>query len=347
VTVSDDLSAFAAGLPKVELHLHLIGSAPPAAVARLAARAGDAIVPHDIEALRKFYEFRDFPHFLSVYKGVSGLVRGHEDFVTLVTSLARDLAAQNVRYAEVTVTPVMHVRSGLAPEVIAEGLDEGRRLALSSSGVQLSWCYDIPAREDAEAGMETVRIATQAPPEALVSIGLGGAEIGYPRSRYREAFDLAISAGLRSVPHAGEADGADSVWQAVRDLRAERIGHGISAAADPALLEHLVAQGIALEVCPVSNIRTRVVESFELHPLRRLLDAGVPVTLSSDDPPMFGTTVTNEYIVAGSLLGLSTTELAEVARNGVRAAFLDEPAKRALLSDIDAYVTAEDSTVRP
>jgi aminodeoxyfutalosine deaminase len=209
-------------------------------------------------------------------------------------------------------------------EAVTEGLNEGRRLARVETGIELSWCYDIPVRDDPEGGMLTARLALDHPADGLVSLGLGGAEVGYPREHFREAFALAASVGLRSVPHAGEADGPLSIWQAVRALGAHRIGHGIRAVDDPVLLDYLVHHRIPLEVCPVSNVRTRVVASLAEHPLRRLLDAGVVVTLNSDDPPMFGTSLSNEYLVAGTVLGVAPRELGQISRNGVRAAFISD-----------------------
>jgi aminodeoxyfutalosine deaminase len=338
-----DLTAFVTGLPKVELHLHLVGSATPAAVVELAARSPESGVPADVDELRRLYEFRDFLHFLDVYKLVTRLVRRAEDFVTLTVSLAADLAAQNVRYAEVTVTPLLHARYGVSAEVIAEGLNEGARRALAESGVELAWCYDIPARDDTEGGLRTLRLALDSPADALVSLGLGGAEIGYPRSAYRDAFAGATAAGLRSVPHAGEASDSDSVWQSVRDLRADRVGHGIRAVDDPRLMEYLAANDIALEVCPTSNVRTKVVPAMPQHPLRRLMDAGVRVTLNSDDPPMFGTNLVNEYLVAGTVLGLSQPGLAALAHNAVHASFLSSEAKRRMHTDIAAFVATATS----
>jgi len=187
-----------------------------------------------------------------------------------------------------------------------------------------------------------VRLATddRLRPEGLVSFGLGGPEIGVPRPQFKPHFDRAIAAGLHSVPHAGETTGPETVWDALTHLRAERIGHGTSSARDEKLLAHLAQERIALEVCPTSNIATRAVRHLDEHPIKEFVKAGVLVTINSDDPPMFGTDLNNEYAVAARLLDLDERGLADLAKNAVEASFLDEPGKTRVKDEIDAYTTA-------
>jgi aminodeoxyfutalosine deaminase len=173
--------------------------------------------------------------------------------------------------------------------------------------------------------------------DALVGFGLGGPEIGVPRAQFQPHFDKARAAGLHSVPHAGETTGPETVWESLRLLGAERIGHGTTSAQDPELLEHLAATGIPLEVCPSSNVATRAVASLEEHPLRSFVEAGVTVTLNSDDPPMFGTTLNHEYAVAADLLDLDEVGVAELARAAVRASFAPDDVRTRVLAEIDDY----------
>ena len=180
-------------------------------------------------------------------------------------------------------------------------------------GVEMAWCFDIPGEAGIPAAEVTLDAALRCRPAGLVSFGLGGPEIGVPRAQFKPYFDRARAAGLRSVPHAGESTGPATVWDAVRELGAERIGHGISAAQDPVLLDHLAQTGIVLEVCPTSNVCTRSVPSLGEHPLPALVAAGVTVTINSDDPPMFGTTLNQEYEVAADLLGLDAVGVAALA----------------------------------
>ncbi|MQA09257.1 MAG: adenosine deaminase [Pseudonocardiaceae bacterium] len=331
---------FVAVLPKVELHVHLVGSASPETVLELAARHPDAGVPTQPQALREFYTFRDFDHFLQVYWAVQSLIRTAEDIRVLVVGLARDLAAQCVRYAEVTVTPYNHLLDGLPGDALLTGLSEGRAQARAEFGVQLAWCFDIPGEKGTAAGRETLVFALRNRPDGLVSFGLGGPEVGVGRAQFAPAFTAAREAGLRSVPHAGETSGPATVWSAIHDLGAERVGHGTSSTADPRLLDYLREHQIVLEVCPTSNVRTRQVDSIDAHPVRRMLDHGVIVTLNTDDPPMFGATLNGEYLAVGRTLGLTPAELAQLARASVTASFMLEGDKTAVLAEIDQLASA-------
>ncbi|MFR9775258.1 adenosine deaminase [Micromonospora sp. MS34] len=336
-----DLPTFIAGLPKVELHVHHVGSASPRIVAELAARhEGRSPVPADPEALADYFAFRDFAHFIEVYLSVVDLIRDADDVWLLTHEVARELARQQVRYAELTVTPYSHVHRGIPAPAFCEAIEDARKRAEADFGIALRWCFDIPGEAGLPAAEETLRIALQERPGGLVSFGLGGPEIGVPRPQFKPYFDQARAAGLRSVPHAGETTGPETIWDALRELGAERIGHGIAAAFDPELLTHLAERRIPLEVCPTSNVRTRAVATIEEHPLRQLVEAGLLVTINSDDPPMFGTTLNEEYAVAARLLDLGPEGLAALARDAVTASFL-EPAEQARLSgEIDAYLAA-------
>ncbi|GAA0809626.1 adenosine deaminase [Spirilliplanes yamanashiensis] len=333
-----DLTAFIAGLPKAELHVHHVGSASPRIVAELAARhEGRSPVPADPAALADYFAFRDFAHFVEVYLSVVDLVRDAADVRLLTYEIARDLARQQVRYAELTVTPYSHVSRGIPASEFCAAIEDARRSAEAELGVVLRWCFDIPGEAGLPAAEQTLAIALGERPDGLVSFGLGGPEIGVPRAQFKPYFDRARAAGLHSVPHAGETTGPQTIWDALHELGAERIGHGIAAARDDVLLQHLAEHEITLEVCPTSNVRTRAVASLEEHPLRTLVDAGVFVTVNSDDPPMFGTTLEEEYAVAARLLGLDHHGVADLARGAVRASFMPMADLTRLLGEIDDY----------
>jgi aminodeoxyfutalosine deaminase len=336
-----DLTSFIAGLPKAELHVHHVGSASPRIVAELAARhEGDSPVPADPAALADYFAFRDFGHFIEVYLSVVDLIRDDEDVRVLTYEVARELARQQVRYAELTITPYSSVRRGIPAPAFCAAIEDARLGAAADFGIDLRWCFDIPGEAGLPAADETLRIALEEKPDGLISFGLGGPEVGVPRTPFKPYFDKARAAGLHSVPHAGETTGPETIWESVRELGAERIGHGISAAADPALMAYLADHGIPLEVCPTSNVRTRAVASLADHPLARLVAAGVPVSINSDDPPMFGTTLQDEYAVAARLLGLDAAGVADLARAAVQQSFLAAAGRSALLADIDAYAAA-------
>ncbi|MFO6452113.1 MULTISPECIES: adenosine deaminase [unclassified Aeromicrobium] len=327
---------FIAALPKAELHVHHVGSASPETVAELASRHTDSPVPADPEALAEYFTFTDFAHFIEVYLSVVDLLRTPEDIWTLTHEVGRDLAAQNVRYAELTMTPYTSIVRGIPAEAYVEAIEDARQAAERDFGVALQWIFDIPGESGIPAADVTLDTALRLGPGALVGFGLGGPEIGVPRPQFAPHFERAKAAGLHSVPHAGESTGPESIRDSLDHLGAERIGHGIAAAQDPALMERLVAEGVALEVCPTSNVRTRSVPSLAEHPLPVLVEAGVTVTINSDDPPMFGTTLNDEYAVAADLLGLDEEGLRALATAAVDASFASDSMKAHLRQEISA-----------
>jgi len=338
----DLIREFVRGLPKAELHVHHVGSASARIVSELAARH-PGTVPSDLEELQRFFEFRDFAHFIEVYLAVVALIRTPEDIHYLTYEVAREMATeQQVRYAELTCTPYTSVRPdsdevGMPIEGYSEALEAARVEAERDFGLVLRWIYDIPGESGVPAADATLEYAVRHRTEGLVGFGLGGPEIGVPRAQFQPHFDAARAAGLRSVPHAGETTGPQTVWDALDLLGAERIGHGTSAAQDPALLARLADSGVPLEVCPSSNVATRAVASLAEHPLPVFRDAGVVVTVNSDDPPMFGTTLNREYEIAADLLGLDTEGVRELARTAVRASYADEATRSRVLAEIDAH----------
>jgi aminodeoxyfutalosine deaminase len=331
------LDDFIAGLPKAELHVHQVGSASPRIVAGLAERHGDTPVPADPDLLADYFAFTDFAHFIEVFLSVVDLVRTPADVRMLTYEVAREMAGQSIRYAELTCTPYTSVIRGITAEAFCEAIEDARVAADRDFGLVLRWCFDIPGELGLPAAEETARIACELQPAGLVSFGLGGPEIGVPRPQFAPYFDRARAAGLHSTPHAGETTGPATIWSALADLAAERIGHGTSALADPKLVEHLVHTGIPLEVCPTSNVATRAVPALAEHPIRAMRDAGIVVTVNSDDPPMFGTTLNREYAVAADLLDLDGPGLAALARVAVQVSFAPAELKQRLLAEIDAY----------
>ena len=339
------MSDFVAGLPKAELHVHHVGSASPRMVSELAARH-PGTVPSDLEELRTFFEFRDFAHFIEVYLAVVDLVRTPEDIRFLTYEVARELAErQSVRYAELTCTPYTSVLphepgKGMPIEAYTEAIEDARVAAERDFGLVLRWIYDIPGEFGLPSAEATLGFALDHRPDGLVGFGLGGPEVGVERPQFKAVFDAARASGLHSVPHAGETTGPETIWSALRDLGAERIGHGTSAAQDPELLAHLAAEGVPLEVCPSSNVATRAVPSLAEHPLPTFVEAGVVVTINSDDPPMFGTTLNREYEVAADLLDLDEAGVADLARTAVRASWAPDDVRQRILDEIDAYVAS-------
>ncbi|MFC6153587.1 adenosine deaminase [Nocardioides yefusunii] len=343
------LSGFVAGLPKAELHVHHVGSASESIVAELAQRH-PGTVPSDPAALREFFTFTDFAHFIDVYLAVVDLLKEPEDIRLLTYEVARELRrGQNVRYAELTMTPYTSVlphdpARGMAIEAYTEAIEDARVAAARDFGIELRWIYDIPGESGIPAADATLDFALRHAPDSLVGFGLGGPEIGVPRPQFQPHFAAARAAGLRSVPHAGETTGPQTVWDAITLLGAERIGHGTTSAQDPRLLEHLAEHRIALEVCPSSNVATRAVASLTEHPITAFRDAGVRITVNSDDPPMFGTTLNREYEIASDLLDLDAAGVAALAVEAVEASFASEQVKTSLRTEIADYVAGFSTT---
>jgi aminodeoxyfutalosine deaminase len=319
-------------LPKTELHVHLEGSMPPELLLRLGRKHGLTDLPQSEDELARWYEFRDFQHFIDVYLKAVNSLRDEEDFAALVTEVAAKLAAQNVRYAEFTFTPTIHTDRGIPAEVVFGGVEYGRKEAEREHGIQLRWLPDFPGHYGAESGERTLDLVLKAELESIIGFNVGGIEVD--REQFGPLFDRARAAGLHSVPHAGETEGPEQVWSAIRTLGAERIGHGIGSMTDLELIAYLKDNQLPVDVCPTSNLRTRIVGELAEHPLPQMLDAGILVTLNSDDPPMFGTDLVNEYRAAHSI-GLGPDVLAQLARNGVQAAFLDPATKSRLTAEID------------
>jgi len=337
---------FIAGLPKAELHVHHVGSASPRIVAELAARH-PGTVPADPQALRDFFVFDDFPHFIRNYLAVVDLIRTAEDIRLLTYEVAAEMATQQIRYAELTVTPYTSIREDLPLEAFLEAIEDARVAAERDHGLELRWIFDIPADFGIPAAELTASAALDHDVPGIVGFGVGGSEQGFPRSMFAEQFDRARAAGLHSVPHAGETTGPETIWDALQSLHAERIEHGITAVEDERLLAHLAEHAIALDVCPTSNVALRVVPHLDQHPVRPLVAAGVAVTINTDDPPMFATDLNAEYAIAARLLDLDEAGIADLARAAVTASFASAETKTRLTAEIDAYAARSPRSASP
>ncbi len=309
--------------------MHHVGSASPRIVAELAARHPDSKVPTDPEALADYFTFTDFAHFIDVYLSVVDLIRTPEDVRLLTYEVARDLARQQVRYAELTVTPFSSTRRGI-DEPGLHGRDRGRpqgRRGRVRDRAALVLRHPRRGRPGGRRGDHPARHRRRLRPEGLVAFGLGGPEIGVPRPQFKPYFDRAIARRAAQRTARRETTGPETVWDALTDLRAERIGHGTSAAQDPKLLAHLAEHRIAAGGVPDLQHRHPRGAHPRRAPDQGVVAAGVLVTINSDDPPMFGTDLNNEYAVAARLLDLDERGLAELAKNAVEASFLDAAGK--------------------
>ncbi|MFE9246878.1 adenosine deaminase [Nocardiopsis sp. NPDC006938] len=326
------VSSLVRDLPKVELHVHLEGSIPAETLFELARRHRVEDIPATLDELREWYVFTDFPHFIEVYLASVRALRDEADFALLASVVAERLAEQNVRYAEVHVSLYTHLMRGVPAKVVFDGIEHARMRAEREHGVQLRWIPDFPVDFGVESAERTLDAVLREGPPSVVGFGVGGVE--GPLGPFADVFGRARAAGLASLPHAGEQAGPERVREALDLLGAERIGHGIDTMRDPALVERMVDAQIPVDVSPTSNIRTRVVERIEDHPLPAMLDAGLLVTLNTDDPTLFGTDLNGEYGIALDLVGAEG--LVRLARNGVCASYLGAARRHALLAEIDA-----------
>jgi len=322
-------------MPKAELHIHLEGSIQPATLLELARRNGVPLA-EDVAGLRALYEFRDFAHFIEVYTLIQSCLRTRDDWTLVVCDLGRELARQNVRYAEVTFTPRPDRGTPLPYPDILAGIEAGRAEIARTYGVEMRWLPDAVRDHGPRAALEVADLAIVARGRGVVGLGLGGSENLFPPELFAAAFARAHAAGLYAYPHAGELAGPASIWGALRALHADRIGHGVRAIEDPALLAYLREHQITLDICPTSNIRLHVYPSYEAHPLRRLYEAGVPVTINTDDPPLFNTDLIHEYELAAHVFGFSARELMALSLNAVRASFLPPAEKARLAQEFEA-----------
>lgn len=331
-----NLHEFTRRMPKVELHVHLEGAIRPATLLQLAQRNGVNLPARDVEGLQDFYRFRDFAHFVKVYITITSCLRTPDDYRLIAYEFGSDCARQNIRYAEVTFTIATNTRlTGLPWQAILEGLNAGRVQVRADFGVDWGWVFDI-SRDNPETQDEVVEIALDARDRGVVALGLGGSEAEFPPELFERAFTRARQTGLPCVPHAGEMLGPKSIWTALHLLHADRLGHGVRCAEDPALVEYLRERQIPLELCPTSNLRLGIYPDYDAHPLRLLWDAGLMITVNSDDPPMFGTDLNHEYEVLIDHFAFGADELEQVSLNGLQSSFLPDPDKAGLETEFHA-----------
>jgi len=349
---TSELSQFIQEIPKAEIHIHLEGAIQPRTVLELAQRHGklDSLPATDVEGLQKWYTFTDFPHFIKIYLTIQELLRTADDFALVAYELGADMAAQNIRYREATVTPYTHTNyldKEITIDDILSGLEAGRQQAYQEFGVEIRWVFDVPRNlsfdtngrnynpRPAEVTLEFVLAGRD---KGVVGFGLGGYEVNAPPQPFAHAFAEAKAAGLPSVPHAGEHEGPDSVWGAVNELQADRIGHGVRAIEDPKLLAVLQERQIPLEVNPTSNVCLHVYRRLAEHPLPHLDRMGLLVTVNSDDPPLFNTSLSREYQVIAQEFGYNKTDLVRLARNAFVACRAEPEVKQRLLTEFDQWV---------
>lgn len=332
------LEDFIRRIPKAELHVHIEGTLEPEMAFALANKAGIPLRYPSVQALRAAYDFSDLQSFLDVYYAVADVLRSEQDFYDLTWAYLRTVHAEGVVHAEIFFDPQTHTSRGIPFETVVSGIsralaDGQKNLAISS---RLILCF--LRHLSAEEALSTL---AQALPfkSHIAAVGLDSSEVGHPPSKFAQVFARAREEGFLTVAHAGEEGPPQYVYEALDLLKVSRVDHGVRSEEDPALLARLVSEQMPLTVCPLSNLKLKVVQRMEDHNLKRLLDAGVCVTVNSDDPAYFGGYIAANYEAVAQALNLSRADIAQLASNSIGASFLDEDTKRHWLRKI-AAVTA-------
>lgn len=320
-----------AHIPKAELHCHIEGAASTALVREQARKYGTD-VEHFIDGAR--FKWVDFTSFLAAYDAAAALFRTEEDYALLSQTYLQSIAEEGAIYSEVFISPDHAVAAGLSPEAYVNGLGEGIRRANESHGIEGRLIITCLRHSDGEAAVKVARFAAERPHPTVTGFGMGGDERMGSHADFAAAFDIARDAGLGITTHAGELVGPESVRDALQHVRPTRLGHGVRAIEDPALVEQLANEGVVLEVCPGSNVSLSLYDSFGDHPFTALRDAGVKVTLNSDDPPYFDTSLGREYQIAQDVFGLSDDDLVATTRTALEAAFVEEDTRSRLLAKL-------------
>ena len=314
-------------VPKVELHLHLEGAIPHDALWLLINKyGGESSVPN-LQSLKRKFQYRDFPHFISTWIWKNQFLREYEDFSLIAEAVAGDLVRQNIRYAEVFYSPSDFSGQGLGTQKLTEAIRTGISRVPQ---IEIGLISDLVRDRGPENAANNLAEINEVKELGVIGITIGGSEQNYPPEPFTDIYEKARQYGFHTSAHAGEAAGPESIWGAIRSLKVERIGHGTRAIEDESLLKYLAKRKIPLEVCPLSNIRTGVVRSIDLHPVRRFFKEGLVVTINTDDPKMFGNSLAEEYRLLEKRLGFSRDEIRSLILSAIDASWLPNDRKRQL-----------------
>jgi adenosine deaminase len=326
---SMDVEGLIRALPKVEQHIHIVGSTRPETLLWLAQKGGKAQPFKSVEEAHHFFQYRSFSHFIAIYSMVVDCITDEEQFERIAYEMLESEARCNVRYVEASFSAPDHVLKGLDYGQMLDAINKGVRRARCDFGVECNLRIDLVRNYGPRVGNEVLDwIETKS--DNIVSIDIGGSEEKFPAKPFAQVYRRAKKIGFHLVAHAGEVAGAQSVWEAVKDLGVEHVGHGLAASNDPVLMDHILEHGITIEACPISNVRTGVISSLETHPVRTFFERGINVTVNSDDPSMFDTDMNNEYLQLHRRLKFTILELFRLSLNAVDSSFLPQEQKTKL-----------------
>jgi adenosine deaminase len=321
-------SAMFKHLPKIELHLHLEGAIPIQALWKLADKYGESSKIGSIKKLEQQFRFVDFSHFRDTFIWVSRLLREYEDFTFIAGKVAKDLAAQNIRYVEAFYSLGVIERQGLEVQKVTEAIRKG--LDAHSDEIIINLVPDLARDYGPQQGMIWLNEIKELKDLGVIGIGIGGTEKHHPPEPYAQVFERARNFGFRTSAHAGETVGPKSIWGAINALKVDRIGHGIRAIEDANLVDYLYKKQIPIEVCPTSNLRLGIVTDVQHHPIKPFFDRGLMVTVNSDDPTLFNSSLEEEYRLLYTELGFTLSDIKKLIRNGIQSAWCSNTTKETL-----------------
>jgi adenosine deaminase len=333
--------SFIRALPKAELHIHIEGTLEPELMFALAARNGVALPFKSVDAVKKAYAFRNLQDFLNIYYKGAEVLRTEEDFSDLALAYFRRLSLDGGIHAEIFFDPQTHTDRGIPFSVVADGLLAGMAQAREEWGVSSRLILCFLRHLDEASAFATLKQAENYL-DRIAAVGLDSSEVGNPPSKFRKVFDVARTLGLKVVAHAGEEGPPSYVWEAIELLGVDRIDHGNRALEDDRLIEKVIERQITLTMCPLSNQRLRVISDLRDHPLKRMLDLGVKVTINSDDPAYFGGYLLENYLTVARALNLSKTDLLRLATNSVTGSFMTITEKAQALAKLKTIASKTD-----
>jgi len=314
-------------IPKIENHLHLEGAIPLEALWQLIQKYGGDESVSDPDQLKNKFIYRDFNHFIDMWIWKNQFLREYEDFTFISEAVIRDLAEQNIKYAEIFISPSLF-KKRLEIQRIVEAIAKG---IAGNVEIEIKLIIDLVRDYGSENEMTTLHEINEVKDLGIIGIGIGGSEHQYPPEMFKALYEQARYFGLHTTAHAGEAAGPESVWGAIRELRVERIGHGTRAVEDQELMEYLSVHKIPIELCPISNLRTKVIQSMEEHPVKKYIDLGIPVSINTDDPKMFNNSLSEEYKALQDAFHFSDEDICDIIINSIYTTWLDQEEKEDLV----------------
>ncbi|MBU0661517.1 adenosine deaminase [Patescibacteria group bacterium] len=330
------LEAFIKGIPKAELHLHIEGTFEPELMFEIAKRNNKKIKYKSVEEIKKAYDFSNLQDFLDIYYEGAGVLIEEQDFYDMTWAYLEKVHSQNVLHAEIFFDPQTHTDRGIKFNTVIKGINKALQDSQNKLGMSTKLIMCFLRHLDEKAAMKTLEEALNHK-HLITAVGLDSSEVGHPPSKFQRVFDRARQEGLLTVAHAGEEGPAEYVWEALNLLKVSRVDHGNHSLDDKKLVQELVRRKMPLTVCPLSNLKLKVVNDLKKHPLRKMLEKGLLVTINSDDPAYFGGYVNENYLAISNALDLSKEEIVQLAKNSFTASFLDEKVKQQMISKVDKY----------